>query len=361
MKIEDLRTTIVDLPMARPLHAAIRRMDRVELVLVELAGADGATGQSYVYPFSLNKARAVRALIEDLRDVVVGQETHLSGAIWQRMEYRIALAGYRGIALFALSALDIAIWDLRCKELGQPLYRVLGAHRDRVPVYASEGLFLMDSIDALAREAEELVAQGFRAVKMRAGRANPADDLAALRAVRAAIGPDVDLMIDVNQAWTADQAIRWGRRFEEADLYWFEEPIRYDDLDGHARVAATLDVAVASAENAYTLRGVREYIEHRAADILMPDLQRIGGVTGWLQVAGLAAAHGVPVSPHLFPEVGSHLVAAAPTGLLQEHMPWADPILKEPLQIVDGQVALADKPGVGIEFDPATVAKYQVD
>lgn len=361
MKITDLRTTIVDLPLAKPVQAAIARLERVPLVLVALAGEGGLSGFSYIYPFTLPKARAVKALIEDLRDLVVGQDSALSGAIWERMEYRIALAGYRGIAMFALSAIDIAVWDLRCKEFGQPLYRVLGARRDRVPVYASEGLWLDESVESLANEAQGLIAKGFRAIKMRAGRPDSADDLAAVQAVRAAIGHEVDLMVDVNQAWTADRAIRWGRRFEEADLYWFEEPVRYDDLDGHARVAAALEVAIASAENAYTLGGVREYLERRAADILMPDLQRIGGITGWIQVAGLAAAHGIPVSPHLFPEVGVHLVAAAPTGLIQEHMPWADAILKEPLQLRNGQIELSDKPGVGIEFDRAAVAKYAVE
>lgn len=361
MKITDLRITIVDVPLERPLKAAIAQLDRVPLVLVALVGEGGIVGQSYVYAFSLGKARAVRALIEDLREVVVGQDSDLSAAIWDRMAYRIALAGYRGIAQFALSAIDIAVWDLRCKELGRPLYKVLGGRRDRVPAYASEGLFLTDKLDALAYEAQELVAKGFRAVKMRAGRPDPADDLAAIQAVRAAIGPAIDLMVDVNQGWTVDRAIRWGKRFEEAALYWFEEPVRYDDLEGHARIAAALDVPIASAENAYTLRGVREYIDRRAADILMPDLQRIGGVTGWIQVAGLAAAHDVPLSPHLFPEVGAHLVSATPTGLLQEHMPWADAILKEPVQMQDGEIVLSDKPGVGIEFNRAAISKYAVE
>ncbi|HEX2172820.1 MAG TPA: mandelate racemase/muconate lactonizing enzyme family protein [Dehalococcoidia bacterium] len=361
MKITDLRTTIVDVPLERPLHAAIARLDRIPLVLVVLPGEGGIWGQSYIYAFTMGKARAVKALIEDLRDLVVGQDSDFALGLWERLEYRIALAGYRGIAQFALSAIDIAVWDLRCKELGRPLYKVLGARRDRVPAYASEGLFLTEKPDALAYEAQELVAKGFRAVKMRVGRSDPAADLAAVEAVRSAIGPDIALMVDINQGWTADRAIRWGRRFEESDIYWLEEPVRYDDLEGHARIAAALDVPIASAENAYTLRGVRDYIEARAADILMPDLQRIGGVTGWLHVAGLAAAHGVPLSPHLFPEVGVHLVAASPTGLLQEHMPWADAILKDPLQVRDGEILVSDKPGVGIELDRAAVAKYAVD
>lgn len=361
MKITDLRTTIVDLPLPKPVKAAIAQWDRMPLVLVALAGDGGVTGQSYIYAFTLPKARAIRALIDDLREIVVGASTADSLGIYERMQHRIALAGYRGIAQFAVSALDIALWDLRCKEAGLPLYQMLGAKRDRVPVYASEGLFLWDDFDALAKEADDLVQRGFRAMKMRGGRLNPADDLAALRRVREAIGPDIALMIDINQGWTPDTAIRWGRRFEEFDLTWFEEPVRYDDLTGHARIAAALDVPVASAENAYTLGGVREYIEYRAADVLMPDLQRIGGVTGWQQLAGLAAAYDVPVSPHLFPEVGVHLVAASPTGYYQEHMPWGDLILKEPLLVEDGSVRLSDRPGVGIEFDRAAVAKYAVD
>jgi L-alanine-DL-glutamate epimerase-like enolase superfamily enzyme len=271
---------------------------------------------------------------------------------------RIQQWGRRGLAVIAMSGIDTAVWDIVGKAANRPLAHLLGANYDRVMVYASEGLWMIDDPVALAREAEELIGRGFRAVKMRLGRPRMADDLAAARAVRAAIGPDIGLMIDVNQGWDVNYAMRIGRYLDELDLVWLEEPTQHDDLEGHARIAAALDTPIASGEKLYSPRGFREAIEARAFDIAMPDLERIGGVTGWMRTAALAEAWSLPICSHLFPEASVHLVAASPTGTYLEHIPWAEVLFQERLELVDGAAMLPDRPGLGFTWDEAAVRRF---
>jgi L-alanine-DL-glutamate epimerase-like enolase superfamily enzyme len=230
-----------------------------------------------------------------------------------------------------------------------------------VPTYASEGLWLTDDLSALAREAEELVNAGFRAVKMRLGRARMGDDLEAVRVVRQTIGPDITLMVDANQGWDVNYTIRIGRKLEAFELYWIEEPIAHDDLVGHAQIAAGLDTPLASGENLYSPQGFRDAIEHKAFDILMPDLERIGGVTGWMRTAALAEAWNLPICSHLFPEANVHLTAAAATTCFLEHMPWGSELFQEQLELVDGNVIVPNRPGIGFTWDETAVRRFQVN
>jgi len=224
-----------------------------------------------------------------------------------------------------------------------------------VPTYASEGLWLTDDLKALANEAEELVASGFKAVKLRLGRPRMADDLEAVRVVRESIGPNISLMVDANQGWDTNYTIRIGRQLENFGLYWIEEPIPHDDLAGHARIAAALDTPIASGENVYSPQGFREVIEQRAFDILMPDLERVGGVTGWMRTAALAEASNLPICSHLFPEASLHLIAASPTACFLEHMPWGGGLFQEQLEMVDGKIIVPNRPGLGFTWDEAAI------
>jgi L-alanine-DL-glutamate epimerase-like enolase superfamily enzyme len=286
------------------------------------------------------------------------ETTPLHRKMWQLT----SMAGRRGLAVFAVSAIDTAAWDLAAKALDVPLWRLLGGSPEPVNTYASEGLWLTDDLGKLAAEAVELVGQGFRAVKMRLGRPREAGDLAAARAVREAIGPDVRLMADANQGWDVHYALRMGRKLEDAgiDLTWFEEPIPHDDVAGQARLAAELATPLATGENAYAPFGFRELIEARAVDVPMPDLERIGGVTGWLRTAALADAWRLPLASHLFPEQCCHLMAASPTAYYLEHMPWAQPLLAEKLRLVDGRVQLPTRPGLGLVWETDAVKRWTV-
>ncbi|MGH7321630.1 MAG: mandelate racemase/muconate lactonizing enzyme family protein [Candidatus Rokuibacteriota bacterium] len=362
MKITAVRTTLVDVPLERPIVSRIRISDVMTHVLVDLETDDGLVGQTYLVTFGQDWGRAVIELLRGLAAEVRGMDPRETSALYRKMWQVSSMAGRRGLAVFAISAIDTAAWDIAAKALGVPLWRLLGGSFEPVNTYASEGLWLTEDLGRLAVEAAELVGRGFRAVKMRLGRPREADDLAAARAVRDAIGPDVRLMADANQGWDVHSALRMGRKLEDAgiDLTWFEEPVPHDDVIGQARLTAELATPLATGENAYAPFGFRELIEARAVDVMMPDLERIGGVTGWLRTAALADAWRLPLASHLFPEQTCHLMAASSTAYYLEHMPWAQPLLSEKLELVDGRVRLPSQPGLGLAWDRAAIKRWAV-
>jgi L-alanine-DL-glutamate epimerase-like enolase superfamily enzyme len=357
MKITGVRTRIVGLPI-RPI--VVNRsgvFDTMWNVLVDVTTDEGIDGSTYLWGYSVAGARALREVLVELAQAATGEDPFFATRVWRKNWRLIQQWGHRGLSMMALAAIDIALWDIVGKVTNRPLAHLLGANSDRLQVYASEGLWLDRDPASLAREAEELVARGFRGVKMRLGRPRMADDLAAVKAVRDAIGPDVALMIDVNQGWDPTYAIRIGRHLEQFELTWLEEPTQHDDLVGHAQIAAALDTPIASGEKLYSPQGFREAIEARAFDIAMPDVERIGGVTGWMRTAALAEAWNLPVCSHLFPEVSLHLMAASPTGAWLEHLPWTAPLFQESLEIVDGMVIVPTRPGLGFTWDEAAIRR----
>jgi L-alanine-DL-glutamate epimerase-like enolase superfamily enzyme len=346
------------IPLARPLRTSIHDIRALDTVLVELPGADGAVGVGYCFAFGERRARALQALVEDLAPIYEGGEASATRAHFDRAWRSINFIGHAGLAVMALAALDTACWDLAAQAAGLPLWRLLGADRRRVPTYASSGLWLDRSLDELVAEARGFVAAGHRAVKMRLGRA-PAEDLARARALREALGPDVKLLADVNQGWDEATALRVGRALDEVGLFWLEEPLPYEDLAGAARVAAALDTPIASGETEYGWLGMKRYLDARAADILMPDLERMGGVTGYLKAVELCEAYQTPVSSHLFMEVCGHVLAAAPHGVILEHMDWWQELFDDRLAVVDGCVVLPDRPGLGVGLDRTALARFR--
>ena len=360
MKVTAVRSRATSVPMERPIVSAIRVARHVELVLVDVETDAGLIGQSYLQAFGPHRARAIQALIDDLAEVVIGQDPELTTGCWQRMWKAGNLLGHGGVAMFAMSGLDMALWDIVGKRRDAPLHRLLGAVSDSVPAYQSAGLWLSEP-DQLLDDVRAFTDQGFTAMKMRAGRSSAKADVEAARIVREALGSDALLMIDANQGWTADQAVRIGRALESVEPFWLEEPVDHDDLEGHSRVVKELSVPIATGENVYSVHGFRALIEANAADILMPDLQRVGGVTGWMRVAALAEAWRLPMSTHLFPEMSVHVLAATPTAQFLEYMPWAQPLMAEALVAHDGIVTVPPRPGLGLVFDEAAVKRYALD
>jgi L-alanine-DL-glutamate epimerase-like enolase superfamily enzyme len=240
-----------------------------------------------------------------------------------------------------------------------PLYRILGGAQDRVPVYHSGGLWLSSSDKELVAEAERFAAAGFRAMKMRLGSSEPATDVARVRAVRTAIGPKIKLMADANQGLTESQAIRLGRELEEFDLTWFEEPLPAWDLDGLARVAAALDTPIASGETEYTRYGFRRMLELRSADILMPDLQRVGGVSEFMRVGHMAESYDIPVSSHLFPETSLQVLGGLANTIYLEYMPWFSKLYNETIKFAEGQAIVPERPGWGFTFNQDYVSHLE--
>jgi mandelate racemase len=258
-----------------------------------------------------------------------------------------------------VAGLDIALWDALAQAAGLPLALLLGGTLAPVPAYNSNGLGLIPP-ERVAAEALELLAEGgFTALKVRVGRDRTADDLAAVRRVRTAVGDDVTLVADYNQGLTLGEALDRCRALDAEGLSWIEEPLRYDDLDGHARLAADLATPVMLGENFYGPLAMYEAIRARACDLVMPDLMRIGGVTGWLRAAAIAEVTGLPMSSHLYPEVSGHLLRVTPTGQWLEWQDWAHPVLARHFEVRDGHLHLPDVPGNGLEWDEAAVARFQ--
>lgn len=361
MHITEIRTRAVSIPLDIPIRSAIRISDRVEIVVIDVLTDTDIVGQSYVQAFGIKPARAIRALVDFLSDALTDENPLLTLRCWQRMDRALNLLGRGGIGTFALSGIDCALWDLLGKATGTPVAVLLGAAGDRVVAYQSAGLWLEEPGTALMEQAHQLASQGFRGVKMRAGRGDVNSDVAASQMVREAIGPGQLLMIDANQAWAPGTAIAIGKLLEGFEPLWIEEPVDHDDYAGHAQVTRELTTPIATGENTYMPQGFRRLLDANACDIVMPDVQRVGGVTGWMRVAAMAEAARLPLASHLFPEISVHLLAASPTAHILEYMPWAQPILGEKLQILEQSVVVPARPGLGLVFDDAAIEHWSFD
>jgi L-alanine-DL-glutamate epimerase-like enolase superfamily enzyme len=359
MKIERLETRALSLPLERPIESALGPIRGCGVVLVHAYTDNGIVGENLVFTLNDRRTGVLQRMVDELADLVVGRDAgHIAG-FWARAWKDINFFGHKGVPVMGISAIDGALWDIAGKAANMPLYRLLGGARDRMPAYHSGGLWLDRDIDALAREAQDMVAQGFKAVKMRLGMPDPRQDAERVRAVRQAIGPGIRLMADANQGLNEAQAIRLGRMLEEYDLTWFEEPLPAWDLEGVARVAAALDTPIASGETEYTRYGFRGMLALRSADVLMPDLQRVGGVSEFMRVGHMAESHDVPVSSHLFPETSIQVLGALANAIYLEYMPWFSSLYRERLEFVDGDAVVPERPGWGFTLDPRRIAELE--
>ena len=351
MNVTAVETQPVVVRLDQPIGSALGEIASFGCILVTVRTDGGITGENLIFTLNDRRTKVLCQMVDELADVAVGQDAgHIAG-FWARAWKDINFLGHKGVPVAGISAIDGALWDALGKAAGLPLYRLLGGAQDRVPAYHSGGLWLSRSIDELVEEAQGFVDQGFRAMKMRLGLPDPAADIARVKAVRDAIGPAVKLMADANQCLTEAQAIRLGRRLEPFDLTWFEEPLPAWDLDGLARVAAALDTPIASGETEYTRYGFRRMLELRSADILMPDLQRVGGVSEFMRVGHMAESHDVAVSSHLFPETSLQVLGALSNATYLEYMPWFSPLYNETLEVRDGSAVVPERPGWGFTFN----------
>jgi mandelate racemase len=357
MKIKNIRMRPVAAPMKRPLTTSTAALTAATLLLIDLETDAGVVGRCYLFSPGKHNLAPIAKLVEAMSEMVKGDEV-APLELERKLRARYALLGVHNIVLFAMSGIDMAAWDALAHSLGQPLVRLLGAAPRPIPAYNSKGLGIMP-LGPLAKEASELVAEGFRAVKLRMGRAEARDDLEALRAVKKAIGPDIVLMVDFNQALSVTEAIRRGRMIDdEGGVYWIEEPIRADDFAGAARIAREVATPIQLGENFMGPEQMAQALAAGACDYVMPDAQRIGGVSGWLRAAALAQGAGAEMSSHLFPEVSCHLLAATPTCHWLEYVDWASPVLERPVELKDGHVIIPSQPGSGIAWDEKAVARY---
>jgi len=345
--------------MKRPLATSVATLTTSALLLIDLETDAGIVGRSYLYGMGRQNLPPMASLVAAMTEMVKGDEV-APLELERKLRARYALLGVHNVVLIAMAGIDIAAWDAFAQSLGQPLVRVLGAAPRPIPAYNSKGLGIMD-LKALVKEAGELVDEGFRAIKLRMGRPDARADMEALRAVKKAIGPDITLMVDFNQALTVGEAMKRSHMIDdEGGVYWIEEPIRADDFAGAARLARDIRTPIQLGENFMGPEQMAQALAAGACDYAMPDAQRIGGVTGWMRAAALAQGAGIEMSSHLFPEVSCHLLAATPTCHWLEYVDWANPILQQPTELKDGHVIIPTGPGAGIEWNEPAVEKYRI-
>jgi mandelate racemase len=359
LTVRAIRGTPVEVPLNFVLGTSMGAVRQAPLLLIDLETEEGVTGSSYLFCYLRAAAPAIVSLLGEVEHVTKGDRL-APADLWAKLARRFTLIGVQGIVRMALAGFDVACWDALGVAANLPLARMLGAEPRPVPAYNSCGLGLMDDLGSLAAEAETLLQGGFRAVKLRLGYPTLDQDIAAIRAVRKRIGESVHLMVDYNQALSVEEALVRGRALDAENIYWLEEPIRHDDYAGAASLARTLKVPIQIGENFSLPAAMAIAIEQGAADYVMPDLERIGGVTGWRQAAELAAVNRVQMSSHLFPEVSAHLLAATPTCHFLEYVDWANVLVQEPLAIADGHAVVPQRPGHGMVWNKDAIERYRM-
>jgi L-alanine-DL-glutamate epimerase-like enolase superfamily enzyme len=360
MQIASLQTGLYRIELPVPLSDSTHgTITHFELITARLRDTDGAEGVGYTYTVGAGGA-AVHALIEQgLRPVLLGAEAEQIEALWQKMWWHLHYGGRGGSVSLAVSACDIALWDLKARRFNTPLWRLLGGFDPAVPCYAG-GIDLDFPLDALLRQTDDNLAKGFRAIKMKVGRARLSEDVERVRAMRAHLGPDFPLMVDANMRWTVDAAIRAARALRDSNLIWLEEPTIPDDVAGHARIVRDGGLPIATGENLHTLHEFKQMIEAEGVTFPEPDVTNCGGITVFMKVAHLAEAYNLPLTSHGVHDLTVHLLAAAPNrSYLEVHGFGLDRYIAEPLVIRDGDAIAPERPGHGVAFDWPALEKLR--
>jgi L-alanine-DL-glutamate epimerase-like enolase superfamily enzyme len=351
---------LCDLPVTSRRVDAMQSFLKQETVFVELETADGAMGRGYAYTIGTGGSAIVELLDGYLLDQVIGTDASRPEAVWRAVYDSTRATMIGALTTLALAAIDTAVWDLRSRVLGVPLWQLAGGARDQVPLYDTEGGWLHLPQEELVANAAKAMTRGFHGFKAKIGKPSAAEDLARLSAVREVIGPDAALMVDANQAFTRDEAVRRARMLEPLDLMWIEEPMPADDVRGHTLLAAATRIPVAVGESLYSIGQFCEYLSTGAASVVQPDVARIGGVTPWLKVAHLAEAFDVSVAPHFLMELHLSLASAVPNGRWVEWIPQLSALTTEPVETAGGRTIAPTSPGLGIPWNQAAIDAHRV-
>ena len=347
------------LKLQRPVVARIATITDWPLILIDLETEQDVVGRTYLEPYTPKTMRYLVPALHDLGAMLKGHPVAPLD-LYDAARKSLHFVGYEGMSMIAVSGLDMAAWDAAAKATDVPLCVLLGGSVGPVKAYNSNGLWLQAPADVAAEAVELRDEGGFEGLKLRLGRERIAEDLATIEQVRKAVGDDIHLMVDFNQGLDLAEALDRCRMIDDLGLAWIEEPIVYDNLDGYAKLAADLKTPIQIGENFYGPRELHKALQRNACDLVMPDFMRIGGVTGWMRAAAIAAARGVPMSTHLYPEVAAHVMRVTETAHWLEWQNWAHDILQRPYDIEDGQLHIPDVPGVGLEWDEEAVAANTV-
>src|SRR5215470_9660393 len=353
--ITSVRARAVVTPMARPLRNAFGVIDVAPLLLIDVATDQGIAGRSYLFAYSQLTLKAFVHLVEEIGHDLVGKPV-VPFDLMAAMDAKFRLLGWQGLVGMAVAGLDMAFWDILGKAAGKPVVELLGGSPKPIKAYDSYGAVEADTDEKALRRSLE---QGFRGIKIKGGDGDAANDERRVKGLRKLLGDDVALMLDFNQSLDPAEAKRRSERLAPYDLTWIEEPVAQENLSGHAEVRESSSIPIQAGENWWFPRGFAEAIAAGASDFIMPDLMKVGGITGWLQVAGQADAASIPMSSHLFAEASAHALAVTPTAHWLEVLDFAGAILANPIRIVDGNLT-ARGPGLGLEWNEPAIAKYQV-
>ena len=358
--IERVELRMVDLPPKVKRTDAIQSFVSQETPIVTITDSDGAVGTGYSYTIGTGGSSVMRLLADHLAQRLIGQDAERIEAIWRDLEFATHATTIGAISALAIAAIDTALWDLRCKKRGLPLWIVAGGASDRRPLYTTEGGWLHLPAEALVEDALAAKQRGFRGSKIKIGRPHVSDDRARLAAVRKALGDGFEIMTDANQGFSLDEAIRRAARFADLDLAWIEEPLPADDLDGHIRLSQSTATPIAIGESLYSIRHFRENMAKGACSIVQADVARIGGITPWLKVAHAAEAFDIPMCPHFLMELHVSLACAIPNGRYVEYIPQLDDLTLHGMKVEAGMAVAPNEPGIGIAWDWDAVRRRSV-
>jgi mandelate racemase len=357
LTLESVQIRPVSVPLRRPIVAKVGTFEKWPFILIDVRTKEGVVGHSYLEPYVAKSVKPIAAVIENIADEFRGKPIAPLDVYGGAMK-TLHLNGRQGMTVIALSGLDMAIWDALAKAANLSLASLLGGSPGPIRAYNTNGLWLIPK-EKIAEEAKSLVAQGgFKAIKMRLGRSTLREDIEAIRIVRDAVGDDIILMSDFNQGLTLGEALQRMHGLDDQGLYWFEEPIAYDDYEGCAQITREMKTPLSIGENIYGSREFHKAVMAKAADLYMPDLMRIGGVSGWMRSAAIAGAAGLPLSSHLYTPISAQLLRVSESADWLEWGDWAEPVLAEPFEAKDGYATVPDKPGNGVEWNEAAVKKY---
>ena len=351
MIISDIRTHLLSVPFVDPPKTGFLALERMDLLVVEVESAAGVVGTGHLHPLAGGMRTLEMCIHEMLKPLLIGQDASDVEALWQKMWQATFIQGRMGITVMAMSALDIALWDLVGRAKGKPLWQLWGGRSEPLPVYGS-GCFRGLGHDGMIEKAERFVAQGFTAIKMQVAHLfTHQEDVANVRDMRAALKDEIEIMVDVNQGWSAEEAIIVGRQLDDYAIAWLEEPVIADDFEGYHKIADAIRTPVVGGENHFTHHDLMPFFLSAKIPILQPDIMR-GGYTELRVIADHANRAGLKIAPHLFPELCTHLNASIPNPSWLEYMGWYDHLWVEPVLPENGMMVPPSRPGHGMDFKP---------
>ena len=366
MRITTIESQLLELPLQRPVAAAISSGDRgsarqtIFMAIVWVNTDSDLTGLGYAWALVGGGKAMLSVIQDDLAPAIVGEDPLDHERLWQKLYWQTQFIGRHGLVANARSALDLAVWDLKGKAAGQPLYKLLGGARESSPIYGSDGGWLNMSVDEVLAAAGEYLAQGMRGIKLKVGHDDPRIDVQRVSQIRQALGDDAWIAVDANQKWDYATALRMGREFEQLGIVWFEEPMICEDPAGHARLAARLEIPVALGETLGSRFEIDAYLRADAVEIVQPDITGVGGITEFIKIVAMCSAAHRPVEPHLMMEASVHLACGLPGVVGLEYMPWLTAGFAESPRIENGQMVPPQTPGLGLEISAKAMEQYRV-